>query len=42
MEDETIGGMTSSLYLYIGRNPRELVYRLGDAQRHNRMDMITT
>jgi hypothetical protein len=27
-------GMASSLHPYIGRNPRELVCRPGDAQRH--------
>jgi hypothetical protein len=42
MEDDTTIGMDSSLYPYIGRNPRALVYRPGDAQRHYRMDMITT
>jgi hypothetical protein len=31
MEDDTTRGMASSLYPYIGRNPRELVYRTGDA-----------
>ena len=30
MEDETIRGMASSLYSYIGRDSRELVHRSGD------------
>jgi hypothetical protein len=42
VEDDTTRGMASSLYPYIGRNSRELVYRPGDAQRHYRMDNITT
>jgi len=41
MEDDTTRGMDSSLYPYIGRNPMELVYRLGDAQRHYKMDKLT-
>jgi hypothetical protein len=42
MEDDTTRGMASSFYPYIGRNPRELVYRPGYAQRHQIMDRITT
>jgi hypothetical protein len=42
VEDETTRGMASSLYQCIGMNPRELVYRPGDVQRHYRMDNITT
>jgi hypothetical protein len=42
VEDDTTNGMASSLYPYIGKNPRELVYRLGDVERHYIMDMITT
>jgi hypothetical protein len=40
MEDETNRGMASSLYPYIGRNPRELVYRPRDVQRHYKMGRI--
>jgi hypothetical protein len=42
MEDDTTRGMASSLYAYIGRNLRELVYRLGDVKMHYRMEKITT
>jgi hypothetical protein len=41
IEDDTTKGMELSLYPYIGRNPRELVYRPGDAQMHYIMDRIT-
>jgi hypothetical protein len=41
MEDDTIGGMAPTLYSYNGRDPRELVHRPGDAQRHYIMDRIT-
>jgi hypothetical protein len=42
MEDDTPRGMASSFYPYIGRNPRELIHRTGDVQRHYRMENITT
>jgi hypothetical protein len=42
MGDDTTSGMASSFYPYIARNPIELVYRPGYAQRNNIMDMITT
>jgi hypothetical protein len=32
MEDDTTKGMASSLHSYIGRDPRALVHRPGDAQ----------
>jgi hypothetical protein len=41
MGDDTTRGMASSLYPYIGRNSRKLVYRPGDAQRHYRMGRLT-
>jgi hypothetical protein len=42
MDDDTTIGMESSMYPYIGRNPRELVYRPRDAKRNYRMDRSTT
>jgi hypothetical protein len=42
MEDDTTRGMASSLHPHIGRNFRKLVCRPGTAQRHCRMDNITT
>jgi hypothetical protein len=42
MEDDTTRGMASSLHPHIGRNSRKLVCRPGTAQRHYRMDNITT
>jgi hypothetical protein len=42
MEDDTTRGMTSSLYPYIGGNPREFVYRPRDVKRHHKMARITT
>ena len=42
VEDDTTRGMPSSLYPYIGRNPKELVYRPVDAHRHYIMDRLTT
>jgi hypothetical protein len=42
MEDDTTRGMASSLHPHIGRNSRKLVCRPGTAQRHCRMDNITT
>jgi hypothetical protein len=41
MEDDTTRGMASSIYPYIGRKRRELVYIPGDAQRHYKMNKIT-
>jgi hypothetical protein len=41
MEDGTTRGMASSLYSYVGRDPRELVHTPRDVQRHYRMDKIT-
>jgi hypothetical protein len=42
MEDDTTRGMASSLHPYTGRNSNKLVCRPGTAQRHCKMDNITT
>jgi hypothetical protein len=40
MEIGTTRGVDTSLHSYIGRNPKELVYRIGTIERNYKLERI--